>query len=576
MKSTSADGPLQLDCDPQADKASGSEDDYSDDGDEGTEGYKQGGYHPVHIGDIFNFRYVVLQKLGWGHFSTVWMCLDRARTDDSPQYVAMKVQKSASHYREAAFDEIELLNCIKKASLSEDYKAEADTMGRPGNHKNIVVLLDHFEHSGPNGRHVCMVFEMLGENLLSVIKKYDYKGIPLDIVRRYTLQICRGLDFMHRHASIIHTDLKPENILIAEPPPVPPEEFVKALVEMGPINSKKAAPQATDVVPARKGKARKGKGKKGKMDGRGGVGATAGGESVEAKKRLKKKQKKKRQKANRKDPGGGSVEAVRSKSRKDSQLALSAAEEAKEMMMMEKASEPDRTILSRLSEIAIQAAESRDSSDSKDDDDRRDDKKSRGSKFGVGSDDGMDKKECRSESAEAKVDEDSDDLADAKGAYGGESADESMYEDGDDCNDEEDDGAAGTSASLRLQVSAYQEASSKPADRDRESVCSKALAWSCELSWLRPTLFAFLNFSAEGDCGCSPDPTNSSDLGDGSAFLYHLQEENNVDYLDSPFSAKISMVCCAIKLVCNLCCFDCALRIACQRPKIAGRPRPTE
>ena len=35
-----------------------------------------GGYHPVKIGDLFNNRYHVIRKLGWGHFSTVWLCWD--------------------------------------------------------------------------------------------------------------------------------------------------------------------------------------------------------------------------------------------------------------------------------------------------------------------------------------------------------------------------------------------------------------------------------------------------------------------------------------------------------------------
>ena len=35
-----------------------------------------GGYHPVKIGDTFHNRYQVLRKLGWGHFSTVWLCWD--------------------------------------------------------------------------------------------------------------------------------------------------------------------------------------------------------------------------------------------------------------------------------------------------------------------------------------------------------------------------------------------------------------------------------------------------------------------------------------------------------------------
>ena len=35
-----------------------------------------GGYHPVKIGDLFHNRYHVVRKLGWGHFSTVWLCWD--------------------------------------------------------------------------------------------------------------------------------------------------------------------------------------------------------------------------------------------------------------------------------------------------------------------------------------------------------------------------------------------------------------------------------------------------------------------------------------------------------------------
>jgi hypothetical protein len=36
-----------------------------------------GGYHPVEVGDTYrNGRYLVLKKLGWGHFSTVWLCWD--------------------------------------------------------------------------------------------------------------------------------------------------------------------------------------------------------------------------------------------------------------------------------------------------------------------------------------------------------------------------------------------------------------------------------------------------------------------------------------------------------------------
>jgi hypothetical protein len=44
---------------------------------EDWEDYCKGGYHPVHIGDSFSdSRYIVVRKLGWGHFSTVWLAKD--------------------------------------------------------------------------------------------------------------------------------------------------------------------------------------------------------------------------------------------------------------------------------------------------------------------------------------------------------------------------------------------------------------------------------------------------------------------------------------------------------------------
>ncbi len=49
---------------------------YSDE-EEDMEDYKRGGYHYISVGDVFHDgRYVTLRKLGWGHFSTVWLARD--------------------------------------------------------------------------------------------------------------------------------------------------------------------------------------------------------------------------------------------------------------------------------------------------------------------------------------------------------------------------------------------------------------------------------------------------------------------------------------------------------------------
>jgi len=169
-----------------------------DDEQEAPSDYVKGGYHPVKIGDLFHNRYHVVRKLGWGHFSTVWLCWDL--TDK--KFVALKVVKSAAHYTETALDEIKLLKCVRESDENDAFR------------ERCVQLLDDFKISGVNGTHVCMVFEVLGHNLLKYIIRSNYQGIPLENVKLMMKQVLEGLHYMHSKCKIIHTDIKPENVLV--------------------------------------------------------------------------------------------------------------------------------------------------------------------------------------------------------------------------------------------------------------------------------------------------------------------------------------------------------------------------
>ncbi|ODV83560.1 hypothetical protein CANARDRAFT_181869, partial [[Candida] arabinofermentans NRRL YB-2248] len=221
--------------------------------------YCEGGYHPTYVGEWYGSekQYLISRKLGWGHFSTVWLAYDTKNA----RHVAIKIVRASKNYQEAAIDEIKILE-----------KINSGTDDHPGK-KHIVKLLDHFVHVGPNGDHICMVFEVLGENMLSLLLRYkqfqkkktneikersnsettssittstpatrtsidddipppaaaeqhlstladlnilneSYGGLPLSLVKQIAKQLLLALDYMHRDCGLIHTDLKPENILV--------------------------------------------------------------------------------------------------------------------------------------------------------------------------------------------------------------------------------------------------------------------------------------------------------------------------------------------------------------------------
>lgn len=78
-----------------------------------------------------------------------------------------------------------------------------------------LQMFDQFFHHSMNGKHFVMAFELLGKNLLSLIKKYDYRGIPIPVVRVITKQLLLGLEYMHTICNVIHTDIKPENCVFS-------------------------------------------------------------------------------------------------------------------------------------------------------------------------------------------------------------------------------------------------------------------------------------------------------------------------------------------------------------------------
>lgn len=66
--------------------------------------------------------------------------------------------------------------------------------------------------------HLCLVFELLSYNLYDLLRNTNFRGVSLNLTRKFAQQMCTALMFLSNpELSIIHCDLKPENILLCSP-----------------------------------------------------------------------------------------------------------------------------------------------------------------------------------------------------------------------------------------------------------------------------------------------------------------------------------------------------------------------
>lgn len=166
------------------------------------EGMLNGGYddenhdYIVRPGEVWFDRYEIKHLLGKGSFGQVVEAVDRK---DSSR-VAIKIIKNKSAFRAQARIEIKLLEEMNHSD--------------PDDTHHIVRLLSHFEHRN----HLCLVFELLSFNLYDLIRNTHFRGVSLNLMRKFAQQIVYALVFLSSpRTSIIHCDLKPENILLKNP-----------------------------------------------------------------------------------------------------------------------------------------------------------------------------------------------------------------------------------------------------------------------------------------------------------------------------------------------------------------------
>jgi serine/threonine-protein kinase SRPK3 len=149
---------------------------------ENRELYVSDGFHPVLLGDILNDgRYRIVHKLGFGGFGTVWL----ARDSREAHYVSIKI--------------LTAFNSGDSRELHIQKYLRAQNGDYPGR-QFISTLVDDFTLKGPNGHHLCLVYEALGPSIVSLRSEYGeaYLKIRPDIARQLAKQVGEALDFLHR------------------------------------------------------------------------------------------------------------------------------------------------------------------------------------------------------------------------------------------------------------------------------------------------------------------------------------------------------------------------------------------
>lgn len=159
--------------------------------------------------------------LGQGTFAQVFQCL-HVQTGN---VVAVKVVKNKPAYTRQAAVEIDVFRALTRPSGKDGtaLSSSIDQGGGGGSKWDCMVdMICYFMYKD----HLCLVFERLGANLYEVLKKRQFRGLPLVVVRTLMRQAVLGTKELAQR-SIVHCDLKPENMLLVT------EDDVDSIVSAG-------------------------------------------------------------------------------------------------------------------------------------------------------------------------------------------------------------------------------------------------------------------------------------------------------------------------------------------------------
>jgi serine/threonine-protein kinase SRPK3 len=154
--------------------------------------YRKGGFHPIHIDDVLQNRYRIVNKLGYGAYGTIWLVEDL----NSGRCAALKVLAAEVSKGSEAKSEVTVLRHLKERQINAD--------GGSDGHKFLMEFFDDFKVEGPNGTHQCIVTEVLGPSIGSDVDEiYDEEWYPIEMAKKLVAQVTCGVAYLHS-CGVVH------------------------------------------------------------------------------------------------------------------------------------------------------------------------------------------------------------------------------------------------------------------------------------------------------------------------------------------------------------------------------------
>lgn len=139
--------------------------------------YRPGGYHPIEISDKLNQRYSIVDKLGHGGYSTIWL----ARDEKLGKYVVVKV--GAGNHASNECDVLRKLSACPAREFSGCL---------------VPPVLDEFSLIGPNGTHCCIVTAPAKCSVAESLQTSSYMSFRPDVARALAAQLVIATAYVHR------------------------------------------------------------------------------------------------------------------------------------------------------------------------------------------------------------------------------------------------------------------------------------------------------------------------------------------------------------------------------------------